>query len=80
MIANAEIEALTQLIKTKALKKVGMVKYELNKLNAELPHTQIRILAEAQRDALQGVNKVIYTNEQSMLLKPYMNLIEKDIV
>ena len=36
-------------------------------------------MAEAQRDALQGVNKVIYTNEQSMLLKPYMNLIEKDI-
>ena len=70
VIANAEAEAL---------EKVGMVKYELNKLNAELPHTQIRIMAEAQRDALQGVNKVIYTNEQSMLLKPYMNLIEKDI-
>lgn len=70
ILANAEAEAL---------EKVGMIKYELNKLNAELPHTQIRILAEAQRDALQGVNKVIYTNEQSMLLKPYMNLIEKDI-
>ena len=70
VIANAEAEAL---------EKVGMVKYELNKLNAELPHTQIRIIAEAQRDALQGVNKVIYTNEQSMLLKPYMNLIEKDM-
>jgi hypothetical protein len=30
VIANAEAEAL---------EKVGMVKYELNKLNAELPHT-----------------------------------------
>lgn len=70
ILANAEAETL---------EKVGNVQYELNKKNAELPHTQVRIIAEAQRDALAGVNKVIYTNEQSMLLKPYMNLIEKDI-
>lgn len=36
-------------------------------------------MVETQKDALQGVNKVIYINEQSMLFKPYMNLIEKDI-
>lgn len=47
IIANAEVEAL---------EKVGMVKYELNKLNAELSYTQIIITAEAQRDALQGMN------------------------
>ena len=82
--ARANIESKNKTIiataEAEALQKIGMINYELNKLNANLPHTEIRIMAEAHRDALQGVNKVIYTNEQSMLLKPYMNLIEKDIL
>lgn len=69
-LANAEAEAL---------EKLGNIQYELNKKNAELPHAQVKIMAEAQKEALAGVNKVIYTNEQSMLLKPYMNLIETEM-
>ena len=80
---EAQINAKNKIViadaESYAIEKVGNAQYEINEKNSKLPYSNIKIIAEAQRDALKGVNKVIYTNEQSMLLKPYMNLIEKEM-
>jgi regulator of protease activity HflC (stomatin/prohibitin superfamily) len=79
---EAEVQAKNKVIladaEADAIEKIGNAQYEINKKNGVLPHAQVRIVADAQREALKGVNKVIYTNEQSLLMKPFFNMAEKD--
>jgi regulator of protease activity HflC (stomatin/prohibitin superfamily) len=62
-----------------ALLKIGNAEIEIIEKKSRLPYAQLRMITDAQKDALHGVNKVIYTTEQSMIMKPFMNLIEKDM-
>ncbi len=77
---EAEVAAKNQLIKAEAeaeyIRKIGEAEYEVNKKNSSLPFAEVRIITEAQKEALAGVQKVVYTNDQNLLLKPYMNLME----
>lgn len=79
---EAEVDAKNQLIKAEAeaeyIRKIGDAEYEVNQKNSSLPFAQVRIVTEAQKQALAGVQKVVYTSEQNMLLKPYMNLMDLD--
>jgi regulator of protease activity HflC (stomatin/prohibitin superfamily) len=79
---EAEVQAKNKVIladaEADAIEKIGNAQYEINKKNGVLPHAQVRIVADAQREALKGVTKVIYTNEQSLLMKPFFNMVEKD--
>jgi regulator of protease activity HflC (stomatin/prohibitin superfamily) len=79
---EAEVQAKNKVIladaEAGAIEKIGNAQYEINKKNGILPHAQVRIVADAQREALKGVNKVIYTNEQSLLMRPFFNMAEKD--
>jgi regulator of protease activity HflC (stomatin/prohibitin superfamily) len=79
---EAEAQAKNKVILAEAeadsIEKIGNAQYEINKKNGALPFAQVRIMADAQKDALKGVQKVIYTNEQSVLMKPFFNMMEKD--
>ena len=85
--ADTDNEIKTRVVKTEAANKLIVAEAEaqaklrigeaeikiLEKQNA-LPHAQLRIVTEAQKAVMSGVQKVIYTDQQSMLLKPYLNL------
>jgi regulator of protease activity HflC (stomatin/prohibitin superfamily) len=77
---EAEVEAKNKLIKAEAdaeyIRKIGEAEYEINQKTSSLPFAQTRIVTEAQKQALAGVQKVVYTNDQNLLMKPYMNLMD----
>jgi hypothetical protein len=79
---EAEVDSKNKLIKAEAeaeyIRKIGEAEYEINQKTSSLPFAQIRIVTEAQRQALAGVQKVVYTSEQNLLMKPYMNLVDLD--
>jgi len=39
-----------------------------------MPNASLRIVCDAQKEVLNGIQKVIYTDNQSLLMKPYYNL------
>jgi regulator of protease activity HflC (stomatin/prohibitin superfamily) len=77
---EAEAEAKGKKIKADAeaeyIRKIGQAEYEVNQRSASLPYANIRIITDAQKEALAGVQKIVYTSDQNLLLKPYMNIME----
>ena len=63
----AEAEAMAKL-------KVGEAELQIMERQNAMPFAQLRIVADAQRQALAGVQKVIYTDQQSLLMKPFFNI------
>jgi hypothetical protein len=80
---EAEVDAKNKLVKADAeaeyIRKIGEAQYLVDQKNSSLPFAEVRIVTTAQKEALTGVQKVVYTNDQNLLLKPYMNLMEKDL-
>ena len=73
---RAEAENILILAEAEAAAKVKLGEaeiYIMEKQNA-LPFAQLRIVTDAQKAVMSGVQKVIYTDQQNMLLKPYMAL------
>jgi regulator of protease activity HflC (stomatin/prohibitin superfamily) len=62
----------------RAIIQIGEAEIEILRKKNELPHAQLRIIADAQKEVLSGVNKVIYTTEQSLLTGPYLGYLEKN--
>lgn len=77
-ISSAKAEAENKLIladaEAKAKIKIGEAEIYIQEKQNSMPNAQLRIMAEAQVQALQGIQKVVYTDQQSMLLKPYFNM------
>jgi hypothetical protein len=68
-IAAADAQTIVQ---------IGEAEVKILRLKNELPNAQLRIVTDAQKEVLHGVQKVIYTTNQSMLMNPYMRLAESD--
>lgn len=81
-VLEAEAESKSKLLKAEAeaeyIRKIGQAEYEVNQRSASLPFANIRIITDAQKAALAGVEKIIYTSDQNLLMKPYMNLMDLD--
>jgi len=76
MLAKAKAEA--QIIESEARSKsiivVGEAELKIQERANAMPNASLRIICDAQKEVLQGITKVVYTDQQSLLLKPYYNL------
>lgn len=75
-ISTARAEAENKLIladaEARAKIKVGEAEIYIQEKQNSMPNAALRIVTEGQVEALKGIQKVIYTDQQSMLLKPYL--------
>lgn len=76
LIRTARAEAENKLILAEAdaqsKLKIGEAELQIMERQNAMPNAQLRIVTEAQKEVLSGVTKIIYTDQQSMLLKPYL--------
>jgi len=70
--ADAEARLIMAEAEAQSLLKIGNAELEIQERQNTMPNAQLRIFTEAQKAVMQGVSKVIYTDQQSMLLKPYL--------
>lgn len=74
---NATAEAENRLIladaEARAKLRIGEVELLLMEKQNAMPNAQLRIFTDAQKAVLQGVVKVVYTDQQSLLMKPFLN-------
>lgn len=66
-LANAEAQSILE---------IGNAEVEIIKKKNELPNAQLRIVADAQTETLKGVQKVIYTDKQPLLMQSLTTLNE----
>ena len=82
-IKAAKAEAENRLIladsEAQARIRIGEAEVLIMDKQNSMPNAQLRIFTEAQKSVFAGVQKIIYTDQQSMLLKPYMQLPDMNI-
>jgi len=75
-LAKSEAEQTIILAESQALAKikVGEAEIMLQEKQNKMPFAELRIWTDAQRATFSNAEKIIYTDQQSLLLKPYLNL------
>jgi regulator of protease activity HflC (stomatin/prohibitin superfamily) len=75
-IKTAKAEAENRLIladaEAQAKIKIGEAEIAIQEKQNKMPNAQLRIFTEAQTAIFANVQKVVYTDQQSMMLKPYL--------
>lgn len=77
--ADARNKTILAQAEADAKLKIGEAELAIMERQNAMPNAQLRILTEAQKSVLQGVTKVIYTDQQSMLLKPYLAMPDNTV-
>ena len=72
--ADAENKLILADAEAKAKIKIGEAEISIMEKQNAMPNAQLRIFTDAQKEVFSGVSKVIYTDQQSLLLKPFLNL------
>jgi regulator of protease activity HflC (stomatin/prohibitin superfamily) len=83
-ISTAKAEAENKLIladaEARAKIKIGEAEIYIQEKQNNMPNAALRIVTEGQVEALRGVAKIIYTDQQSMLLKPYLAIPDGGVI
>ena len=72
--ADAENKLILADAEAKAKIRIGEAEISIMEKQNAMPNAQLRIFTDAQKEVFSGVSKVIYTDQQSLLLKPFLNL------
>jgi len=72
--ADAENILILADAEAKSKIKIGEAEIQIMEKQNAMPNAQLRIFTDAQKEVFSGVSKVIYTDQQSLLLKPFLNL------
>jgi len=77
--AQAENQIILAEAEAQAKLKVGEAELQIMERQNAMPNAQLRIVTDAQKAVMSGIQKIIYTDQQSLLLKPYLAIPDSSV-